>query len=364
MLNDIVTPDAVIFLYRQLLSREPENDQVITHHLGHENIEKLISTIISGDEYKHKNNSSMARVPDEHQWSAYDKNTIIGMFEEYEGFSSIPAKDDCIVDYFGIYVPICYAKYLETRAGTKVKEPPFPGDSIRAGFIEYLALVESIRDCEDVYQMAEVGASYAPFSVIGAKLALRKNVRIVVLRPVEASRQGVDSIQGNFSENNLLNENVDLQVIQAAVVGEYRDVYFPDVDCTVDNGAAPQDQVTKHDLRGAELPMVKVKGIPLSFVIESFPYNQSIDLLHIDIQGSEYLSLPLDIKILSSRVKRVMLATHSRQIEGRMMEIFHQNGWELIAEEPCIFIYRRDLNSMEGMTIKDGSQYWINKALT
>ena len=294
----------------------------------------------------------------------YDETAIVKMFNEYQGYELTTIDNDFIVDFFGMRISIRYAKYLAQRAGTNIERPPFPDDSIRASFIEYLAVVESIRDCGSIYQMAEIGASYAPFSALCAKLALRKGVSKAILRPVEAAFRGVESIQGNFSDNNLLNEQVDLRVIQAAVVGSYKDVYFPDVECTVDNGAAAQDQSTDLDIRGATLPMIKIKGIPLSFVIDSFPYNTPIDLLHIDIQGSELYAVPIDITYLNDMVKRVMLATHSRPIDGIMMETFHRAGWKLIAEEPCEFTYRRDLNEIEGMTIKDGAQYWVNESIS
>ena len=293
----------------------------------------------------------------------YDETDIVKMFNEYQGYELTTIDNDFIVDFFGMRIPIRYAKYLAQRAGTKIERPPFPDDSFRACFIEYLAVVESIRDCGSIYQMAEIGASYAPFSALCAKLALRKGVSKVILRQVEAAFRGVESIQGNFSDNNLLNEQVDIHVIQAAVVGSYKDVFFPDVECTVDNGAAAQDQSTDLDIRGADLPMIKINGIPLSFVLDKFPYN-TIDLLHIDIQGSEFHAIPTDIKYLTDRVKRVMVATHSRPIDGIMMETFHRSGWKLIAEEPCEFTYRRDLNEIEGMTIKDGAQYWVNESIS
>ena len=293
----------------------------------------------------------------------YDENQIKSLFEEHSGWQSIAVDGDSIVDYFGVRIPVRYTEYLSGRVGTRIENPPFPDDSFRASFIEYLAIVESIRDSGRVYQMAEIGASYAPFSAICAKLALRKGVEKVVLRPVEASLSGKESIRRNFTINGLVDESIDMRIILAAVVDKYKDVYFPDVDCTKDNGAAPQDEFSNRDIRGAAIPMSKVRGIPLSFVIASFPFGDPIDLLHIDIQGFEKIALPPIMSVLNERVKRVMLATHSRSIEGKMMDLFHEAGWTLVAEEPCDFKYRKDISVMEGMTVKDGSQYWINELM-
>lgn len=157
----------------------------------------------------------------------YEKEEIIKMFREHVDFESTPTDKDSIVDYFGVRIPIFFAKHLSGRAGTKIESPPFPSDTVRASFIEYLAIVESIRDCDNnFYQMTEIGASYAPFSAICAKLALKRNIKKVILRPVEASLSGKESIQRNFEINGLINDNIDMRVIQAAVVGKYKDVFF------------------------------------------------------------------------------------------------------------------------------------------
>lgn len=293
----------------------------------------------------------------------YDSAHILKLFADWAGYQDVEQSQDFLIDYFGARIPLRFAQYLSQKNGTKITTAPFPDDGIRASFIEYLAVVESVQDCSDIYQMAEIGASYAPFSVVCAKLALRKGLKKIVLRPVEASLRGHESIRENFMENDLITDAVDFQILHAAVIGHYKEVYFPDVDCTIDNGGAPQNEHSETDIRGVRLPLVKVPGVPLSFVVEKFSSNQPIDLLHIDIQGSEYYAIPMDIQLLTSSVKRVLLATHSRPIEGKMMEIFHAAGWRLIAEEPCGFTYREDLDSIEGMTTKDGSQYWVNARL-
>ncbi len=290
----------------------------------------------------------------------YSDEYIKDLFGEFRGYHLIEPEAEFITDYFGVKIPVRFVKYLAGREGERIEVSPFPGGSIRAGFMEYLAVVDSIRDLDSFYQMAEVGASYAPFSAIAGVLALRKGANKVVLRPVEASVSGTQAIKENLFVNNIFGPAVDVHIIQAAVSKHYQPLFFPDNDCTIDNGGKAQECWSRIDYRGADVPMMKINGIPLSFVIDIFPYGTPIDLLHIDIQGSESTSIPPAMKKITSRVKRVLLATHSRLIEGKMLELFSKMGWELIAEHACEFVFNTKLDSFEGMTTNDGTQYWQN----
>lgn len=265
------------------------------------------------------------------------------------------------MDYFGIKILCDHVKHLQGYGGKRLASPPFPGDGFRAGFIEYLAIIDSIEDAESFYQFAEIGASYGPFTALAGVLSTRKNL-VPILRAVEASQINAGSVLENLQLNGI-SDNIDFRLFNAAVIGYYKKCYFPRVDCTADNGAAPQDAISERDVRGAILPMDEIDGIPLSYVINSFSSERPIDLLHIDIQGSEKIAIPMDIMVLKRRVKRIFLATHSREIEGKMFEILSANGFILLAESPCEFSWRNDVSAPEGMTTNDGSQYWINRFL-
>ena len=56
-----------------------------------------------------------------------------------------------------------------------------------------------------------------------------------------------------------------------------------------------------------------------------------------------------------------MLATHSRLIEGELFDVFHRNGWNLMAEESVFMRYLEELSDQLGMTVKDESMFWVNK---
>ena len=85
-----------------------------------------------------------------------------------------------------------------------------------------------------------------------------------------------------------------------------------------------------------------------------------IDFLHMDVQGSEYELISSEIEWLSQNVRSIMLATHSRIIEGAAMDLLGNAGWTLRREKPCRFRLTDDQTSWAGRTEADGSQHWLN----
>jgi hypothetical protein len=97
--------------------------------------------------------------------------------------------------------------------------------------------------------------------------------------------------------------------------------------------------------------------IPLSELIG--PHSR-IDLLHIDIQGGEADLIAGCLPILAARVAYMFIGTHSRQIEGKIMEMLLAEGWLMEIERPAIF----DIIDGKPMTVADGAQGWRNPRLT
>ena len=82
-----------------------------------------------------------------------------------------------------------------------------------------------------------------------------------------------------------------------------------------------------------------------------------VDLLHVDIQGAEGEILTATIDRLNKSVRRVVVGTHSRTIEGDLLDVFSGNGWILESEAACGF--RQAENGACFLTV-DGEQVWRN----
>jgi hypothetical protein len=86
----------------------------------------------------------------------------------------------------------------------------------------------------------------------------------------------------------------------------------------------------------------------------------SWDLVHIDIQGGELEICQSAIEELTARARHVVIGTHSRKIDGDLLELFFTAGWVLKNEKPAKFVFDPRATSLEGMTVLDGIQCWEN----
>jgi hypothetical protein len=90
------------------------------------------------------------------------------------------------------------------------------------------------------------------------------------------------------------------------------------------------------------------------------PAHGRVDLLHIDIQGGEVDFIASCLPLLGKHVAYLFVGTHSRQIEGSVMEMLLAKGWLLEIERPAIFT----LHAGRPITVVDGAQGWRNPRLT
>lgn len=85
-----------------------------------------------------------------------------------------------------------------------------------------------------------------------------------------------------------------------------------------------------------------------------------VALIHCDVQGVEADVLLAGSEALTSRVRRIVIGTHGRGIEGRLLDQFFGLGWTLEHEATCIY---RQLGSGRLSLLEDGVQVWRNPRL-
>jgi len=87
------------------------------------------------------------------------------------------------------------------------------------------------------------------------------------------------------------------------------------------------------------------------------------DLVHIDVQGWEAKLCAGCVDLLNSRVRGLIIGTHSRPIDGQVIEILNGAGWTFENEKPTRFRFDLTTPFMELMTEVDGVQVWRNSRL-
>ncbi len=85
--------------------------------------------------------------------------------------------------------------------------------------------------------------------------------------------------------------------------------------------------------------------------------------MHIDVQGAETAICEVGLAVMAERVRWVVIGTHSRAIEGRLVSLFGEAGWILENEKPCRFTWTPGAPDLVAMTTLDGTQVWRNPRL-
>ena len=88
-------------------------------------------------------------------------------------------------------------------------------------------------------------------------------------------------------------------------------------------------------------------------------YERIVDLVHIDVQGTEVDIVSSALPVLRDKVKCLVIGTHGREIEGQLASILAEDGWRLCREQSC----RLAQGAKEIACIVDGCQMWRNPRL-
>ncbi len=105
------------------------------------------------------------------------------------------------------------------------------------------------------------------------------------------------------------------------------------------------------------------KGVPteqlscFSLATILSPYAK-VDIVHFDIQGDEYKVLTSARQVLKEKVKRMVVATHTRLIEQELLDDLPSQCWVLESDEASR--YRQ--NGQGVVQYMDGCQVWRNSS--
>jgi FkbM family methyltransferase len=248
---------------------------------------------------------------------------------------------------------------------------PVPDDGYHAETIEYVALVDSVdRAAPSHYCVVEIGAAWGPWISLGGTLARRTGRAAITLVGVEADPDRFQLVAEQLIANQLrpqdplpgqaasgdwtLAGRVRCRLIQGAAGAKPGILWFPKLNIA-DLGAAASNEKLDLDYRGAEVESYEVKAYMLDDILDGVDH---VDLLHVDIQGSEFELLRHNLDLLAAKVDAMLIGTHSRKIEGDLVELLLGAGWRLHREKPCRVDWTLDTPDLTGRTVTDGCQYW------
>ena len=281
---------------------------------------------------------------------------------------SVPTKDGYVTDFLGTRTSIAVLPYVAHLSGQRVDGLPFPDDSVHADGIEYAALAVAIeRSKGSRFTAMELGAGWGPWLAASAILAQRLGATDIRLVGVEADPGRYQFMLDHLHENGLRPSSADAVTTVDGVMCDLRlgaawwedsTLFFPVVDSANDHGGAVSDARTQEDYRGLRLEQREVRAYCVPQLVEQYG---PIDFLHVDIQGSEGELIERCVGALTERVRHMFVGTHSRKIEGDLIALLSEHGWQLTNEKPCRFDPLLDRPTLAGKTTRDGAQFWINQ---
>jgi hypothetical protein len=161
----------------------------------------------------------------------------------------------------------------------------------------------------------------------------------------------------HLATNGLMQEPVHCRILQGAAWYEDTAVFFPQGLPIPDYGGAATTQQSGTDYRGFNITTEATAAYSLATICRDL---ERIDFAHWDVQGAEWEIANKSRDVIDARMHHVCIGTHSRKIEGNLLGLFFELGWDLLQHDPCSYKYDRAKPSLEAMTLNDGHMFFRN----
>lgn len=341
------TRTEIVEAFRRLLGRPPENEQVIAAYQQHRSLSTVLTHMVASGEFIER-----------WQFSPfYHINTVldVGAILKRHEFSRRAAKPGHVVNFLGVATDTAFAPALAGRGG-QVEGLPIPSNW-HADMAEFAAVLRAVDLTRDRFSMIELGCGWGCWMNNAGVAARRRNLRIRLIG-VEGDKSHIGFARQALETNGISPVSYTLHHgIAGARAGvalfprENADGKHWGLEPLFDPSPAERESaLSSGDYH--ELPIIGLRTI--------LGNERRISLLHVDIQGGETALVRDNIELLTQRVAYMVIGTHSRMIEGQLMETLLAAGWKLEIERPAIF----DISDEGPVTRVDGIQGWRNLKLT
>lgn len=230
---------------------------------------------------------------------------------------------------------------------------PIPAD-FHAEAIEWIGLLKAVGSAAGQYVALELGAGFGPWSVAGASAARRRGIQDIRLCAVEADPQHFRFLRQHFADNGF---DPDGHALFEGAVGVSAGIaWWPIAENSAEAwGSRPIVADPNEGAPSAERTM----AVTVLSMVDLLRREPAWDLVHIDVQGDETALCQCSIEELNARVRWLIIGTHSRKIDGDLLDLLYRAGWLLEHEKPAKFVFTPQ-RSLEEMTTVDGTQVWRN----
>ncbi|MDR6632322.1 FkbM family methyltransferase [Phyllobacterium sp. 1468] len=242
--------------------------------------------------------------------------------------------------------------------GQKLPVPINASDNFHGETVEWVGLAKAILSAKKTFTMVELGAGLGVWSIAGGVAARRLGLKVLTYG-VEGDELLANLMSQHYRDNGFEPEG---HAIRAAIGSENGIARWPKPVTTAATATYNFRPVLdgQSDYMGRDFAFEEVPVLALRDLLAK---HERWDLIHMDIQGHETEVSCATIKDLNERVNWMVVGTHSRKIDGDMIELLWGNGWVLENEKPAKFQFDGKAASLEAMTLIDGTQVWRNPRL-
>lgn len=290
--------------------------------------------------------------PHEALFHYYCEFDAIGLMRQFAVPDLVP-QDGLITNFLGTRIPPRIHPGILNGLAGKLEGLPMPGNW-HADIAEWASALRAVDLARGRFRILELGCGWGCW-LVNTGMAARARGLEVDLIGVEGDRTHLVharetlEIYGFTPDQVRLHHGVagpkpgkalfpDPKAGTAGWGGEA--IFYPDADILARAEADPKVQVLDC------LTLGEMAG------------PDPVDLLHIDIQGAEADYIHGSWDNIARQVRRVLIGTHSRAIEGRLFDQFLRHGWTLEMERPAIAPPRDGAPRIK----IDGVQMWANPA--
>ena len=280
----------------------------------------------------------------------------LALFSEFERSDNSP-RMGCITDFIGTRFNVNIVWAEASKLDGHVLPAPVPAD-FHAEAVEWVGVLKSVRSAEKSFSVLELGAGFGTWAICSAVAARNKGISNIRVHMVEGDPRHCESAIFHFRENGF--EACADNIIHAAVGAEDGMARWPKFTgpASSDGWCNRPDLDHSGDYLGRDhAEMMDVKVLSLRTLLEREPVW---NLLHMDVQGHEADILLSSINEVCQKVRWIVVGTHSRKVEGDIIDLMIKRGFILENEKPCRFSWKSNMPTLEAMTTVDGVQVWRN----
>ena len=331
--------------YRGLFNREAESDAVVTAHASHfDNVPDMLRAFVQTPEFRKKHKvvqtTSLFDGLDNGDEPLLARHLV----------QSAP-EPEFVMNFLGVRTRVSHASAFANLDGRCFNDIPTRLHDYHAEAVEFVGVLRAVEAGGGPFVGVELGAGWGSWAVTSGHVARRLGRTPIKLYAVEGNDRKIANIRTHMADNGF---DPDAHVQVSAVIGA-RDGFalFPITEATEGWGSSAIFTEEDADRDGYE----RVRSISLDTLLKD---ETLVDLVHFDVQGAEAEAVAAAIDMLTAKVRYLVIGTHGRAIEGRLIDTLQPRGWILENEQPARSRHLRD-----GVEIlqADGTQVWRNPAI-